>query len=186
MLGDHGVTVSAASEAGSSNFLVPNGTFFVELIIFLIVLGVIRVFVVPTVMRVLRERDAMVRKTIEDDKNSADVFVAARANYEAAIGKARTEASGIRDETHAEGRRNLEQMRARASDEAAQALQQASEELKQQADAIAADLRASVERMSGTLARRILGVDRASSGRSAATGGQGGAKKTAPSTASGR
>jgi F-type H+-transporting ATPase subunit b len=185
-MGDYSVTVLATGEGGTSNFLVPNGTFFFVLIIFLIVLGVIRVFVVPPVMRVLGERDAMVRKTIEDDKHSADEFAAAHADCEAAMSKARTEASGIRDETHAEGRRNLEQMRARASDEAAQALQQASEQLKQQADAIAANLRASVQRLSKTLASRILGVDRASSGSSAATRGQGGAKKTAASTASGR
>jgi len=36
---------------------------------------------------------------------------------------------------------------------------QAEEQLKQQADAIAADLRASVDSLSRTLASRVLGVD---------------------------
>jgi F-type H+-transporting ATPase subunit b len=176
-MGDHSVTVLAASqsaaEGGTNNFLVPNGTFFVVLAIFLIVLAVIGTFVVPPIMRVLGERDAMVRKTIEDHKNCADEFAAAQADYEAAMGKARTEAAGIRDEVRAEGRRILEEMRGRASDEAAQALQRAGEELKQQADAIAADLRASVERMSDTLASRVVGTDLTS------------AKKTVASTALG-
>lgn len=185
-MGDHSATVLAAGEGGTSNFLIPNGTFFVELVIFLIVLGVIRWFVVPPIMKVLREREDRVTKTIEDDKNSADVLAAAHADYRATMGKARTEASGIREETRAEGRRTLEEMHARASEKAAQALQQASEQLKLRADAFAASLRASVERMSGTLARRILGVDRASSGRSAATGRQGGAEETVAGTASGR
>ena len=183
MLGDHSVTVSAASEAGSNNFLVPNGTFFVELIIFLIVLAVIRIFVVPPVMRALRDRDAMNHATVEDDKNSAGVIAAARADYEAAMGTARGEASGIRDETRAEGRKILEEMRTRASDEAAQALQQASEQLEQQSDAIAGSVRASVERMSMTLAGRVLGVDRASASRSAATAGRENAAEAATKTA---
>jgi F-type H+-transporting ATPase subunit b len=173
-MGDHSATVMAAGEGGTSNFLIPNGTFFVVLAIFLIVLGVIGTFVVPPVMKVLGERDAMVRKTTEDNKNSADQFAAAQADYESAMAKARTEASGIRDEARAEGRRILEEMRGRASEESAQALQRAGEELKRQADAIAADLRASVESMSETLASRIVGTDLRP------------AKKTAATTASGR
>jgi F-type H+-transporting ATPase subunit b len=173
-MADHSATVLAAGEGGTSNFLVPNGTFFVVLIIFLIVLGVIGTFVVPPVMRVLGERDAMVRKTVEDNRNSADQFAAAHADYEEAMGKARAQASGIRDEARAEGRRILEEMRGRASEQAAQALQGAAEELKQQSDAIAADLRASVETLSETLASRVLGTDLTP------------AKKTAVTTASGR
>ena len=185
-MGEHTVTLLAAGQGGSNNFLMPNGTFFVELFIFLIVLGVIRVFVVPPVMKALRDRDAMVRETVEDDKNSAGVFAAARADYEAAMGKARNRASGIQDETRAEGRKILEEMRTRASDEATQGLQRASEQLEQQADATADNVRASVDRMSKTLARRIVGADRATSIRSAAAGGHGTDETTGTTTAPGR
>ena len=58
-MGEMTVTVLAASRTaaagGGSNFLVPNGTFFVVLAIFLIVLGVIGTWVVPPIMRVLHE-----------------------------------------------------------------------------------------------------------------------------------
>ena len=58
-MGDMSAVVLAAGEAegGGSNFLVPNGTFFVVLIIFLIVLGVIGTFVVPPISKVLKERE---------------------------------------------------------------------------------------------------------------------------------
>ena len=59
---DLSTTVLAAEEGGQSNFLVPNGTFFFVLIIFLIVLGVIAKWVVPPISKVLRERDAMVQQ----------------------------------------------------------------------------------------------------------------------------
>jgi F-type H+-transporting ATPase subunit b len=148
-----------AEEGGSSNFLLPNGTFFVILIIFLIVLGVIGTFVVPPIMKVLRERDNMVTKTIADNKKSAEQFAAADADYEKEMSGARTEASAIRDEARAEGRKVLEDMRGRADAEVASTLQSAGEQLKQEGDGMAEDLRARAETLSATLASRVLGVD---------------------------
>ncbi|MGB8506011.1 F0F1 ATP synthase subunit B [Mycobacterium sp.] len=148
-----------AEEGGQSNFLVPNGTFFVVLIIFLIVLGVIGTFVVPPVMRVLHERDEMVTKTMENGRQADKQFAAADADYKAEMARARREASGVRDEARSEGRKILEDMKGRASEQAALAMQKATEELKQQSDAISADLRASMETLAATLASRVLGVD---------------------------
>ena len=45
---------SQATEAGGNNFLVPNGTFFFVLAIFLLVLAIIGTFVVPPILKVLR------------------------------------------------------------------------------------------------------------------------------------
>ena len=149
----------AAEEGGTSNFLVPNGTFFVVLIIFLIVLGVIGKWVVPPVSKVLRERDAMVKQTVENSREAADQFAAADEDYKAEMATARGEASKLRDGARAEGRKVLEDMRGRASGEVASTLQQASEQLKQQADGIASDLRSSVETLSVKLASRVLGVE---------------------------
>jgi F-type H+-transporting ATPase subunit b len=157
-MGDPNVTLLAA-EGGQSNFLVPNGTFFVVLIIFLIVLGVIGKWVVPPITKVLREREEMVTKTLENTREADKQFAAADADYQAAMGRARREASGIRDEARAEGRKILEEMKARASEESAAALAKADQELKQQSDAIAADLRTSMETLAATLASRVLGVD---------------------------
>jgi F-type H+-transporting ATPase subunit b len=149
----------AAEEGGQSNFLVPNGTFFVVLIIFLIVLGVIGKWVVPPISKVLRERDAMVKKTVEDSRKAADQFTAADDDYRAEMAKARGEASKLRDGARAEARKVLEDMRGRASDEVSSTLQEADSELKDQALSIQADLRSSVDTLSTTLASRVLGVE---------------------------
>src|ERR1700756_1646085 len=137
----HGtMTLVAAGEGGeTNNFLIPNGTFFVVLLIFLIVLGVIGTFVVPPIMRVLNDRDEMVGKTLENNRESDKQFAAAESDYQAAMADARREASGIRDEARAEGRKTLEEMKARAAGESALALQEAGGELKEQADMIAVD-----------------------------------------------
>ena len=65
---------AAEDEGGSSNFLLPNGTFIFMLIIFSIVLFVIGTFVVPPIMRVLHERDEMVTKTTENNRAAAQQF----------------------------------------------------------------------------------------------------------------
>jgi F-type H+-transporting ATPase subunit b len=160
-MADPNVVVLLAAEegGGTSNFLVPNGTFFVVLIIFLIVLGVIGKWVVPPVSKALRERDAMVKHTVEDTRAAADQFAAADKDYQAEMAKARGEASKLRDEARAEGRKVLEDMRGRASEQVASTLQQADSELKEQALSIQADLRSSVENLSETLASRVLGVE---------------------------
>src|SRR3984885_11745660 len=114
-MGDTSAVFLAANlaEEGGSNFLVPNGTFFVVLIIFLIVLGVIGTFVVPPISKVLKERDNMVTKTAADNKQSAEQFAAAQEDYESAMAAARVKASAARDQAPAEGRKGLDGQRAR-------------------------------------------------------------------------
>ena len=158
------LAASQAAEGGkTSNFLVPNGTFFFVLAIFLVVLGVIGVFVVPPVLRVLRERDAMVAKTAADNKKSAEQFEAAQADYEEVMKEARVQASSLRDNARAEGRKVVEDARAQAEQQVMSTLQVAAEQLKRERDAVELDLRANVGTMSATLASRILGVDVATS-----------------------
>jgi F-type H+-transporting ATPase subunit b len=144
---------------GGSNFLVPNGTFFVVLAIFLIVLAVIGTFVVPPILKVLRERDAMVAKTGADSKKAAEQFAAAKADYEEAMKEARVQASSYRDNARADGRKVVDDARARAEQQVLSSLQTAAEQLKRERDAVELDLRANVGTMSATLASRILGVD---------------------------
>ncbi len=152
------VVLAGASQA-EGNFLLPNGTFFVVLIIFLIVLGVIGTFVVPPISKVLKERENMVTKTATDNKKSAEQFAAAQEDYEKAMSEARVTASAARDEARAEGRKVLEEMRGRAEEQVSSTLQDAAEQLKREGDAVGAELRARVEAISTTLASRILGVE---------------------------
>lgn len=155
------VFLAAGQEAEGDKqiFLMPNGTFFFELAIFLVVLGVIGIWVVPPVLKVLRERDAMVEKTAADNKKSAEQFAAAQADYEQAMKEARGRASSYRDNARAEGRKVVEEARAGAEQQVTETLLMASEQLKRERDSVELDLRANLGSMSATLASRILGVD---------------------------
>ena len=147
-------------KAGGNNFLVPNGTFFFVLAIFLIVLGChrhLRRAADPE--GVARTRRHGRQDRTRDNKKSAEQFAAAQADYEEAMKEARVQASSFRDNARAEGRKVVEDARARAEQEVASTLQTAGEQLKRERDAVELDLRANVGAMSATLASRILGVD---------------------------
>jgi F-type H+-transporting ATPase subunit b len=143
----------------ADNFLLPNGTIFVVLLIFLIVLGVITKWVVPPVGKVLAEREAMLAKTAADNRKSAEQVAAAQADYDEAMAGARTEASGIRDEARSAGRQVVDEKRAEANGEVADTVREADEQLSQQGSATRSELESSVDPLSATLASRILGVD---------------------------
>ncbi len=102
-------TILAAEEGGGqSNFLVPNGTFFAVLLIFLITLAVVWKWVVPPVGKVLAAREAMLAKTTADNRKSAEQLAAAQADFDEKMSGARGEASAIRDEARTAGRKVIE------------------------------------------------------------------------------
>src|SRR6201986_60660 len=124
-MGDMSAVVLAAASQAEGNFLIPNGTFCVVLIIFLIVLGVIGTFVVPPISRVLKERENMGTKTAADNKKSAEQFAAAQEDYEHALSAARVAASAARDEARAEGRKVVDEKRRQAEEQVSSTLQDA-------------------------------------------------------------
>jgi F-type H+-transporting ATPase subunit b len=153
------VSILAAEEGGGqSNFLLPNGTFFAVLLIFLITLAVIAKWVVPPVSKVLAEREAMLSKTAADNRKSAEQVAAAQADYDEAMAGARSDASAIRDDARTSGRQVIDEKRAEASGVVAETVRQADEELSGQRTATESELQASVDGLSETLASRILGV----------------------------
>jgi F-type H+-transporting ATPase subunit b len=159
-MSDLNLTILAAEEGGGqSNFLIPNGTFFFVLLIFLIVLGVIAKWVVPPISKVLHEREAMVQKTAEDNRRAAQLRAAADADYRKELGAARREATNIREQARAEGRKIVDDARARANVEVSSVLQRASEELSEQSRAVTAELQTSVDNLAAQLASRVLGVE---------------------------
>jgi F-type H+-transporting ATPase subunit b len=83
----------------SSNFLVPNATLILEIVAFLIVLGVIGKYVLPVLNKALEERQAQIQSALE------------------AAEKARAQA----DETRAQRQRILDEARQQARDIVAQA-----------------------------------------------------------------
>ncbi|MBM3669262.1 MAG: F0F1 ATP synthase subunit B [Actinobacteria bacterium] len=153
-----GVVWAAEAEGETSNFLIPNGTFFFILAIFLVVFGVIGKFVVKPVQKVLEERERLLAQTAQDNRQAADQDAAADSEYRGELASARSEAGKLRDQARSDGRQVVDEMRSEANDEVADRLKQASDTLKAEGQSLAPSLNASVETLSQTLADRILGA----------------------------
>ncbi len=124
----------------ASNFLVPNGTFIVVLIAFIIVVGVITKYVLPPLDKVLTERQDLIRGELEAaDKAKADAEEAdterraaleqARAQARDIVSQAQTTADQIVLSATAEGQAIHDRIVASADAEVVVARQAAVEEV---------------------------------------------------------
>jgi F-type H+-transporting ATPase subunit b len=151
--------MATTTELAAGNiFLLPNGTFFVELIIFVIVLVVFWKVILPPLQKSLDERDAKIRKTAEDSQRAEEKLKAAQAKYATALAEARGESAAVREDARAEGTRMLNELREQAHQEADAISQRASEQMAVQRAQAVRDLRGQIGEFSVALAGRILGA----------------------------
>jgi len=148
----------------SSNFLVPNGTFIVEVVAFLAVLFVLGRYVLPRLNKVLADRQDQIRSSLEAAEQARTEADETRAQRQAILDEARQQARDIvtqanrtaqRMNVDAEerGRQEYDRLVARAEAEIALARRRAVDEVSAQ-----------VGRLVFSVARQVIGreVDAAS------------------------
>ncbi|MGN6609889.1 MAG: F0F1 ATP synthase subunit B [Jatrophihabitans sp.] len=139
-----------------NNFLVPNATFIVEFIAFLIILAIIGKYVVPRLTKVLGERQAMIDQQVKDAQEAKHQLAQAQESYQNALTEARTEAAQIRENARAEAQRTIEELRTSAQEEAARIVARGDEQLAQQRSAVVRELRAEIGTLAVELAEKIV------------------------------
>lgn len=158
-----------AAEGGGKIFLLPNATFFVELLIFLLVLGVVWRYVVPPVKRAMNDRQEMIRRQIEESERARKALQEAEARYQEALAEARVEAAKIREAARADAQAIKDELRQQADQEVARIQQRGEEQLASQRERVVRELRAEVGRLAVELAGRIVGESLADDARRAGT-----------------
>jgi len=133
----------------ASNFLIPNGTFIVVLIAFILVLGFIGRSVVPLLNEKLTERQEQIRGELEAaDRAKADAEEADAARR-AALEEARSHAREIVAQATLTAERTVAQAEGRA--------QEAADRIMQAADAeVAVARQAAVEEVTGRVGAIVL------------------------------
>jgi F-type H+-transporting ATPase subunit b len=129
-------------QLASSNFLVPNATFVVELVAFLIVLGVLAKYVVPVVNKAMADRQAMIRQGLADAEEAKRRNAEAEEEYKRLVSEGRTQARAVVDEAN----RMAEQLRT-------EKLQRADEEYELRVARATADIEAQSRRAAEELRR---------------------------------
>jgi F-type H+-transporting ATPase subunit b len=115
----------------TSNFLVPNGTFIVELIAFVIVLVVVGRFVLPPVNRLIRERQARIEAELAAADQAREAAARAAEERRAALEEARRRAREIIEQANRSAEQVREAAVAQGQEEHDRILAAAASELEQ-------------------------------------------------------
>jgi F-type H+-transporting ATPase subunit b len=141
----------------ASNFLVPNATFFAELIAFFILLWVLWKYVIPPVNRALEARQELIRKQLEEARAAKEQLEESERLYREELNRARAEAARMREEARSEGKRIKEELLAAAQEQAAAITAAHQRQLEIDRQRAMSELRAEIGRLSVDLAGRIVG-----------------------------
>lgn len=138
-------------------FLIPNGTFFYELLLFIVVFFLFTKFIVPPIQKAIADREER-RKQAQRDKEEADErYAQAQREHQEHLHEARSSAASIRDEARASARGTSEELRADAERQVAEARERGERELAEQRSRVQSNLQGELPDLAGTLAQRILG-----------------------------
>ena len=151
------VLAAEGAEEGGGNFLIPDATFLAELVAFAIILAVLWKYVVPPLQRSLTQRQEMIRKQIDDAKETKERLAAAEADYKKAVAEARTEAAKAREEGAKVRQEIIDAAREEARVEAEAVTSRAEARLEVERRQVLSELRGEIGRLAVTLAERVVG-----------------------------
>ena len=146
----------AGAQLLAGNFLVPNATFIVELIVFLLILAVIYRYIVPPVQKAMRARQTIIEQQIKDAEEAKQQLAKAQESYQNALQEARSEAAQIRENARAEAQRTIDELRMQAQQEAARIVARGDEQLASQRSAVVRELRSEIGTLAVELAEKIV------------------------------
>jgi F-type H+-transporting ATPase subunit b len=149
----------------TNNFLIPNATFVVELVIFLVILGAIAKWIVPWVNSQLAARQEAIRQQFQEAEEARAKLEAAEAEYRQQIAEARADAARQREEAREQGAKIIADLRAQAQVEADRITKTARAQIEAERTRTVAALRAEVGTLAVELAGRIVGESLADEAR---------------------
>ena len=152
-----GILASTPVVPMASNFLVPNGTFIVELIAFATIVYILGKYVIPPINRAMTARqDAIRTQFAELDEAKADARKA-EADYKEQLNDAKHEAARIREEAREQGAQIVQEAREKAQTEADRIVEHAHTQIEADRKAAFTSLRSDVGSLATTLAGRLVG-----------------------------
>lgn len=151
--------LSAAAEAGGEapNFLVPNATFLVEILVFGLLVFVLGKWVIPPINKAMTDRQEAIKAQFAEAARARAEAQASQDAHKAELAEARAEASRIREEAREQGAQIIAQQREQAQVEADRVTANAHAQIEVERAQTLAQLKNEVGAMATTLAGRIVG-----------------------------
>ena len=138
----------------ASNFLVPNGTFLVELIAFAIIVWLLAKFVIPPINKAMETRQEAIRQQFAELDEAKGEAHKAEEEYKSQLADARQAANKIREEAREQGNQIVADAREKAQTEADRIIENGHGQVRAERQQAIASLRAEV----GTLATQLAGL----------------------------
>jgi F-type H+-transporting ATPase subunit b len=152
-----GILASTPVVPMASNFLVPNGTFIVELVAFATIVYILGKYVIPPINQAMTRRQEAIRTQFAElDEAKADARKA-EADYKEQLNEAKHEAARIREEAREQGAQIVQEAREKAQTEADRIVEHAHTQIEADRKAAFTSLRSDVGSLATTLAGRIVG-----------------------------
>jgi F-type H+-transporting ATPase subunit b len=145
------------ASSGSSNFIVPNGTFIVELVIFVVVLGIVAKFILPPIRKVMRDRDELVKKEQDSADSARKEATRLDAERQQVLADARARAREILHEGSRQVDELLQEARASGQDEHERLVREAAGRIDSERERVRAEVLARAEALVIEAAERIVG-----------------------------
>jgi F-type H+-transporting ATPase subunit b len=146
------------SNTTTSNFIIPNFTFVLQLVAFLLVLGFIAKYVLPPLRKAMAERAEHIRSSIqaaEDAKREAEELTAKRREL---LEGARQEARTIIDQANEIAEQLKEEGRQRGADEHARLVASAQTEIDLERDRARSEVMSELGSLVLEAAERVIGA----------------------------
>jgi F-type H+-transporting ATPase subunit b len=140
-----------------SNFLVPNGTFLVELLAFAILVWIFGKYLIPPINRAMTARQEAIRNEFAELDEAKAEARKAEADYKEQLNNAKHEAARIREDAREQGAQIVQDARDKAQVEADRIIEHAHTQIEADRKAAFASLRRDVGSLATTLAGRIVG-----------------------------
>jgi F-type H+-transporting ATPase subunit b len=152
--------IAAASDtANTPNFLIPNGTIIIELILFIIVFGIVGKFILPPLQKVMDERESTIRGALQasdEGKSEADRL---EAETHEVLASARTAARAMLEDATRQAEEARAAERARGQIEHDRRLLEAEATLESEATATRRELAGRLETVVVAAAERVVGIE---------------------------
>lgn len=143
----------------SSNFLIPNATFIVELVAFLLILGFLAKYVLPPLNKAVATRQETIRLGLAEAEAGRELRRQADAERQRILDEAREQARAVIDQATRIGETVREELTQRGHEEYERILAGARLEIERATQRAAQELRAQVVDLVIETASRVIGAE---------------------------
>ncbi len=140
-----------------SGLLTPNGTFFAELIAFILMILILGKWAYPAIIKAATERENKIEAGLKAAAEAEQRLASVQAQVEATLEEARTQAREIINRSHGEASGEAQEVLAKARTDADALIERARTEIGGERDRAIQDLRNEVSNLVVAATQRLLG-----------------------------